>query len=73
MPHAPLSRSVSANIRAEMARRGLTQGVLAEALGLSRPSISNRFRGVVPWTVDELAIVADGLGIDPADLLRTHP
>ena len=67
-----LSTSVSANIRAEMARRGLGQRDLADALGLSRPAISNRLIGKTPWTVDELEIVAQGLGVEPASLL-SHP
>ena len=67
-----LTQLLSANVRAELARRGQGQRELAHALGLSRAAVSNRLNGKTPWTVDELEIVAQGLGVEPASLL-THP
>jgi transcriptional regulator with XRE-family HTH domain len=60
---------VLASIKAEMARRDLTQAQLAEHLGLTQGQMSKRLRGVVPLTVPELLSVADTLGITPSSLL----
>lgn len=60
---------MGANVRAEMARRGVSQAKLAAALGLSQPSISARLRGVTPFDVDELHAVADFLDVSAASLL----
>lgn len=54
---------VTANIRAEIARANLTQTHLAEALGLTQQSVSDRMRGRTPFTVDELLLVAALLNI----------
>lgn len=66
---SPPSKIIGANVRAEMARRGVTQAKLAAALGLSQPSVSARLRGVTPFDVDELHTVADFLGVPLSDLL----
>ena len=63
------SQSVLANIRAEVARRRLSQSAIAAALGVSQQSVSKRLNGHVPLTVDELGIIAGLLDITPADLL----
>lgn len=64
---------VAANIRAEAARRRLSQVALAERLGVSVERLSRRLTGRVAIDVDELADVADALGLQPADLLAPHP
>lgn len=58
-----------ANIKAEMARRGVKQAALAAALGLSQPQVSARLRGVVPFNVNELLAVAAFLDVPVATLL----
>lgn len=58
-----------ANIKAEMARRGVRQAALAAALGLSQPQVSARLRGVVPFNVNELLAVAAFLDVPVATLL----
>lgn len=63
------SALTGANVRAEMARRGVTQAKLAAALGLSQPSVSARLRGVTPFDVDELHTIAAFLGVPLSDLL----
>lgn len=57
------SAVAGANIRAEMARRGISQTTLAAAVGMSQFSISSRIRGVTAWTLDELVAVADALDV----------
>ena len=57
-----------ANVRAEMARRKISQEAVAQTLGLSQASVSARLRGVTPFRVDELLRIADLLGV-PLDLL----
>lgn len=49
--HAPLSKIVAANVRAEGARRGLTQMEMAKRLGMSRITLSDRYRERTPWTL----------------------
>lgn len=59
-----------ANIKAEMARRGVRQAALAAALGLSQPQVSARLRGVVPFNVNELHAVSEFLGVPVTTLLE---
>ena len=66
---APLSIVVAANVRAEAARRGLTQAKMAALLGMSRMAMSDRFRGRTPWTLDELEDLARKFGTTVEDLL----
>lgn len=52
-----------------MTSAGVTQTALAERLGLTQPAVSARLSGRTPITVDELRVIADVLGVEPADLL----
>lgn len=63
------AEQVGANVRAEMARAGLSQAALAAILGLSQPAISKRLRGIQAFDVDEVARAAEALGIDVASLM----
>ena len=49
---------VARNVRAELARRLLSQTVLADALGISQSAVSRRLLGTTSWTIAELATVA---------------
>lgn len=60
---------VGANVRAELARAGKTQAWLAGAIGMSQQSVSDRLRGKFPFDVNELARVADALGLEAAGLM----
>lgn len=60
---------VAANVRAEMARWGVTQGEVAERLGVSPQSVSAKRRGRTPFTLNELAAVASLLGLSVCDLV----
>ena len=63
-----VSENVTANIRAELARRGRTQGDLAEALGMHPMTISKRMTGQADWWIGEIPAAADWLGIPLAAL-----
>jgi hypothetical protein len=53
-----------------MARSGVTQEMIAARLGIRRQNVSTRLAGVVAWTMDELAAVADLLEVPVAHLLN---
>lgn len=58
------------NIRAEMARKDLTQTQLAGLLGISQVAVSKRLRGIVPISVPELLRMAEFLDVTASDLLK---
>lgn len=60
----------AANVRAEMARRRVTQATVAAALGLKQQSVSSRLSGQIDFTSAELIVIGELLGIDPGSLLR---
>lgn len=59
---------VAQNIRAELARRCLSQRDVAVALGITQQSVSRRMVGQSPFDVNELAKIAHLLGTDISDL-----
>lgn len=64
--------SVSANVRAEVARRGASQALIGQTLGLTQQAVSRRIRGDVEWTASELANLADLLELPVDALLGTR-
>lgn len=60
------------NIKAEMARRGVTQHDLAAALGKTQQTISYKLRGGAAITVRELELIAGRLGVPTVDLYVDH-
>jgi transcriptional regulator with XRE-family HTH domain len=64
-----MTKTPSANIRAEMARAGVTQTQLAVALGLPQAAISRRLCDETPWRVGEIQAVAKTLGVPLSALL----
>ena len=70
LPRARYSTLVAANVRAEAARRGFNQVSLAAVLGISQPNVSKRWRGVHPFSLDELALLADAFDVDDEVLTR---
>jgi transcriptional regulator with XRE-family HTH domain len=68
---ATVSDRVASNVRAELARRRLSQQALAAALGVSQTHVSRRLVGKVAFDVEELHAVADFLGLRVAALLAT--
>ncbi len=60
---------VAANVRAELARRRITQTDVAERLGVSRQNVAKRLNGSVDFRVGELISIANMLGITIGDLV----
>ena len=58
-PAADIARAV----RAEMARRGMTQDALAERLGLTQRALSRRLTADMSFRAEELAAVAAVLDV----------
>lgn len=63
------TEAAGANIRAEMARRGITQSQLAEHLHQPQSQVSKRLRGLIPFNINELVTIAEFLGVDLAVLM----
>lgn len=63
----PTRQHVSAEVRAWAARRGMTQARISTIVGLSQGQVSQRFNGRLPWSLDELDVLADAFGIETID------
>lgn len=72
MPTQTTTRQVAANLRAEMARQGMTQASLAAAVGLSQQAVSRRLTGRGYLTVDDIERFAAALNVS-TDLLIDTP
>lgn len=57
------STGIAANVRAELARHDVTQIQIAELLGLTGAAVSRRMRGETPFRDNELARIAEHLGV----------
>lgn len=71
MTKTPAER-IGENVRAEMARRSVSQTSLALQLSLSQASVSSRLRGEVAFDVNELERVARFLGVPVTVLVADH-
>lgn len=58
--------SISDNIRAEMARKRMTEAQLGEHLKLTQRPVNRRLRGEQEWSATDLLTVAHVLGVDVA-------
>lgn len=63
-----LAGQVAANIRAETGRRGLHQRDIARYLGLAPSRISERWRGITPWSLEDIDRLAELFSVRPQDL-----
>jgi predicted XRE-type DNA-binding protein len=70
VPENLYTQAVANTIRAELARRSLTQADLANALGVTQPAVSRRMTGQVPFDVEELAKAAALLGLPVSALIE---
>jgi len=61
---------VLSNLRAELARRSLTQKDLAQYLDLSNATVSDIMSGRAGLTVQRLILIAKFLDLEPASLLE---
>ena len=60
---------LASNLRAEMARRRLSQTETAAHIGLSYASFNDRLRGRTPFSVDQLLALANLFGVGVSDLV----
>ncbi len=67
--YSPLTAAAAGALRAEMARKRVSQAALAKQVGCSQQRISRRLSGKHPITVDDLEKFAEALGITVADVL----
>ena len=63
---------IAGNVRAEMARRRLTQTDVALLLGMSQNAVSRRLSGRTPWRLTDLRALADALGTTVSALIEPH-
>lgn len=68
--YRPLSSIVSEEVRSLMGRRNVSQGTLAEIMGLNQTAVSARLRGKTPWKVDEVGHLAGFFGVPAASFFR---
>lgn len=62
----PLTNTVAAGVRAELARRGISRADAAARLGISRTLLWHRLRGDSSFTVTELEAMAELIGVPVA-------
>ena len=61
--------AVAQEIRVWMSRNGLKQKWLANVLGITVPSVSDKLKGTTPFTNDELFTIAGALRLSLGELL----
>jgi transcriptional regulator with XRE-family HTH domain len=69
MPVSTLNATLAGNTVRRRKAAGLTQEELAERTGIALRTLARRESGRSRWTTDEIAQVADALGVDAADLM----
>lgn len=65
----PLTERVAEEVRALMARQGVTQMQLVEVLHISQTGVSKRLRGLIPFDANEIGVLAEYFGVRPGELL----
>lgn len=69
---APLTERVSEEVRALMGRHQISQGAVAQWLGVNQTAVSARLRGATEWKVSEIETVAAHFGVHPAVLMGVN-
>jgi ribosome-binding protein aMBF1 (putative translation factor) len=64
-----IQENVSREVRAEIGRRDLSKEGLAKALGWEPSKLRRRLSGQVPWSVDDVELIASVLDVPRAQLL----
>lgn len=62
---------VADEVRAHLARHRVTQRDVASLLGKAQPTISRKLDGRTPFTLRELALIADRLGVEVSEFFAT--
>lgn len=60
-------------IRVELARTGIRQSKLADALGIDRAQVTKRMAGEIDWRLQELRTIAQVLGVPLSTLIPDEP
>lgn len=68
MPRKTMAEVIAAEIRAEMARQGISQRELGERLGFTQAGVSRRLLGQKPLEVDDVERIAEALGVSMQQL-----
>jgi transcriptional regulator with XRE-family HTH domain len=58
-----LTPRVASEVRAEMARKRVSQRQIGEVLCISQPQVSERLRGEIAFNTNELEKIAEFLGV----------
>lgn len=64
------AKQIALVIKDELEASGISGSRLAARLGRAQSYASNRINGRLAWTLDEIDIIADMLGVDALDLIR---
>ena len=73
MEHLDRRHAIAAELRAEIGRQNISRSALADAAGITVPTLRNRLEGKKPFVVDELLALLALLGINlPAFLDRVE-
>ena len=57
---------LTSEIRAELARKGITQGALAKQIGISEYSLSKKINGKAQFKLEEAQKIVSILGVEPS-------
>ena len=68
-----LAERVIPTLRSRLESAGVTQGQIADRLGISQAAVSRRLRGEVSLDLVDIEVIAELLGIPPADVLADDP
>lgn len=68
MPTTNPDERIAANVRAEMARRSISQQTIARQLGWTQAYASRRIRGRTPFDAGQLEQVAEIIGVPISEL-----
>ncbi|WP_052069842.1 helix-turn-helix domain-containing protein [Rhodococcoides fascians] len=63
------SKAIAEDLRAEMGRQQISRVALAKRTGITRTALGTKLNGDVPFTVDEVVVIAGALGISTQELL----
>lgn len=72
-PPLTMREAICAELKAHMARRGLRQRHIAQALGVDQQWVSRRLNGDVHFSIDDLEAFCTVLNVDVKDLLSGLP
>ena len=61
------------NVRAEMARRGVSQSALGAAIGMSQTALSRRLSAKTSFSVEQILAIARHLDTSIVELIDTTP